>query len=152
MPLKSSALPSMWTIFFKSSAELDVMRGLAPSTTDLALLSPTTLTEEEQQHLLPEGYQKFQAETCDSLVGFLDPTKWSLYPNIVPPDEEALEHMASQDPAPQETSSAIKKKMTTVAKDNGINNPFRKQGFNILVFPIRSLMIVISAACGKLGR
>ncbi|RFU32343.1 hypothetical protein B7463_g3979, partial [Scytalidium lignicola] len=68
--------------------------GLAISTPDLALLSQTALTEEKRNLLPQEGYQKFLTKTFDSLrIGFLDPSKWSLHPNIVQLDEHILKEM-----------------------------------------------------------
>ena len=79
---------------FRSSIELDVVGGLARSTADLALLSQTALTEEKRNLLSQEGYHKFLTKTFDSLrIGFLDPTKWSLHPNIVQLDEHILKQM-----------------------------------------------------------
>ncbi|KAJ5100375.1 amidase signature enzyme [Penicillium angulare] len=79
---------------FKSSAALDVVGGLARSTTDLALLSQTALNEEKRNDLPEEGYLKFLTKNFDSLrVGFLDPTKWSLHPNIVQLDDVILKEM-----------------------------------------------------------
>ncbi|KAH6714418.1 amidase signature domain-containing protein [Leptodontidium sp. MPI-SDFR-AT-0119] len=228
---------------FKSSIELDVVGGLARSTADLALLSQTALTEEKRNLLPQEGYQKFLTKTFDSLrIGFLDPTKWSLHPNIVQLDEHILKQMneiyfaaierikthateafvsypvdippatdlwyegqnpidvvmsyegkqaledwldevkvpglktiedlikfnldhqqeelpeghadqnqllkASRDPPSQATYEAVKKRMKTVSKDNGIDKLFREQNLNILAFPLDSLMVFISAASG----
>ncbi|KAJ8125494.1 hypothetical protein O1611_g8145 [Lasiodiplodia mahajangana] len=79
---------------FKSSLELDVVGGLARSARDLALLSQTALTEEKRKPLPEEGYLKFLTRTFDGLrTGFLDPTKWSLHPNIVNLDEVILKQM-----------------------------------------------------------
>jgi Asp-tRNA(Asn)/Glu-tRNA(Gln) amidotransferase A subunit family amidase len=76
---------------FKGSVELDAVGGLARSTADLALLSQIALTEEKRNLLSQEGYQKFLTKTFDSLrIGFLDPTKWSLHPDIVQLDEHIL--------------------------------------------------------------
>jgi amidase len=79
---------------FQCSPELDVVGGLARSTADVALLSQTALTDEARALLPPEGYQKFLTKTFDSLrIGFLDPTKWSLHPDIVKLDESVLKQM-----------------------------------------------------------
>ncbi|KAJ5919128.1 amidase signature enzyme [Penicillium verhagenii] len=79
---------------FKSSVELDVVGGLARSTTDLALLSRICLTEENRDLLPTEGYLKFLTKKFDSLrIGFLNPTKWSLHPNIVKLDDVILKQM-----------------------------------------------------------
>lgn len=81
---------------FKSSVELDVVGGFAKSTSDLALLSEAALTEEKRILLPKEGYRKYLTKTFDSLrIGFLDPTKWSLYPDIVQLDEGTLKQMVS---------------------------------------------------------
>ncbi|KAI0505485.1 amidase signature enzyme [Xylaria bambusicola] len=79
---------------FKSSLELDVVGGLARSPRDLALLSQAALTEEKRQ-LLPEaGYLGFLTGNFNGLrTGFLDPTKWSLHPNIVKLDDIILKQM-----------------------------------------------------------
>ncbi|KAH8732115.1 amidase signature domain-containing protein [Phaeosphaeriaceae sp. PMI808] len=69
---------------FRCSVDLDVVGGLARSTVDLALLSYLSLIKEKRESLPPDGYQKFLTQKFDALnIGFLDPKKWSLYPNIV---------------------------------------------------------------------
>jgi amidase len=79
---------------FRSSIELDVVGGLARSASDLALLSYCALTKEKQDLLPMEGYQKYLTKTFDSLrIGFLDPTKWSLHPDIVQLDHVILQQM-----------------------------------------------------------
>ncbi|KAJ4855571.1 amidase domain-containing protein [Trichoderma breve] len=79
---------------FKSSVELDVVSGFARSTSDLALLSEAALTEEKRILLPKEGYRKYLTKTFDSLrIGFLDPTKLSLHPDIVQLDEGTLKQM-----------------------------------------------------------
>ena len=79
---------------FKSSIELDVVGGHARSTADLTLLSQVALTEEKRALLPPEGYKKFLTKTFDSLrKGSVDPTKWSLHPDIVQLDEQILAQM-----------------------------------------------------------
>jgi len=81
---------------FKSSVELDVVGGLAKSTTDLALLSYSALTQEKQDLLPAEGYQKYLTKNFDALrMGFLDSTKWSLHPDTVQLDKVILEQMVS---------------------------------------------------------
>ena len=79
---------------FKSSMELDVVGGLARSTADLARLGQIALTDEKRNLLPPEGYQKYLTKTFESLrIGFLDPTKRSLHPDIVQLDELILKQM-----------------------------------------------------------
>ncbi|OIW31693.1 amidase signature enzyme [Coniochaeta ligniaria NRRL 30616] len=43
---------------------------------------------------------------------------------------------------------AVKERMKTISKDNGIYKLFREQNLNILPFPMDSLMVFISAASG----
>jgi amidase len=228
---------------FKSSVELDVVGGMARSTADLALLSETALTDEQRKLLPKEGYQKFLTKSFDRLrVGFLDPVKWSLHPNIVKLDEKTLEQMneiysdtiervkkhatngtvvypveippatdlwyegdnpislvmsfegkeaveswlemakvpglttiedliqfnvdhaeeelpeghadqnqllkASRDPPSEATYEAVKARMKTISRDDGIDKLFREQNLNILAFPLDSLMVFMSAASG----
>jgi Asp-tRNA(Asn)/Glu-tRNA(Gln) amidotransferase A subunit family amidase len=79
---------------FKTSAELDVVGGMARSASDLALLSYCALTQEKQDLLPMEGYHKYLTKNFDSLrIGFLDPTKWSLHPDIVQLDQVILQQM-----------------------------------------------------------
>ncbi|KAI0113611.1 amidase signature enzyme [Nemania sp. FL0031] len=79
---------------FKSSLELDVVGGLARSTRDLALLSQTALIKEKRDLLPKDGYLDFLTRNFDGLrIGFLDPTKWSLHPNIVNLDNVTLTQM-----------------------------------------------------------
>jgi amidase len=79
---------------FKTSAGLDVVGGMARSASDLALLSYCALTQENQDLLPMEGYHKYFTKNFDSLrIGFLDPTKWSLHPDIVQLDQVILQQM-----------------------------------------------------------
>ncbi|KAK0099948.1 hypothetical protein ONS96_007893 [Cadophora gregata f. sp. sojae] len=81
---------------FRSSVELDVVGGLARSTADLALLSQTALTEEQRNLLPEEGYLKYLTKTFDSLrIGFLDPIRWSLHPDINKLYFDAIERVKS---------------------------------------------------------
>jgi amidase len=76
---------------FRCSVDLDVVGGLAWSTADLALLSYLSLLKEKRESLPPDGYQKFLTRKFDALnIGFLDPKKWSLHPDIVQFDEQIL--------------------------------------------------------------
>jgi amidase len=79
---------------FKTSAELDVVGGLTRSASDLATLSYCALTQEKQDLLPKGGYHKYLTKNFDSLrIGFLDPTKWSLHPDIVQLDKVILQQM-----------------------------------------------------------
>ncbi|KAL6810507.1 amidase signature enzyme [Trichoderma camerunense] len=229
--------------FQSRSVELDVVGGFAKSTSDLALLSEAALTEEKRILLPKEGYRKYLTKTFDSLrIGFLDPTKWSLHPDIVQLDEGTLKQMndiyftaierikkhaieasvtypveiplatdmwyegrnpidvitsyegkkaleawlgeakvpglntiedvikfnldheqkelpadhpdqnqllkATQDPPTREIYEAVKERIRTVSKENGIDKLFREKNLNILAFPMDSLLVFISAASG----
>ncbi|KAL7952055.1 amidase signature domain-containing protein [Trichoderma barbatum] len=189
---------------FKGSVELD-----------------TALTEEQRILLPNEGYRKFLTNTFDTLrIGFLDPTKWSLHPNIVQLDEndiyfavvehikkhaaeasvthpvdippatdlwyegqnpidvimsfegkqtlegwlgEAripaietiediiklnLDHPLKELPEGMRHNEAVKERMKTVGKDQGIDKLFREPNLNILASPMDSFMVFISAASG----
>ncbi|KAM6480862.1 amidase signature enzyme [Trichoderma sp. SZMC 28011] len=228
---------------FKSSVELDVVGGFARSPADLALLSEAALIEEKRKLLPKDGYRKYLTKTFDSLrIGFLDPTKWSLHPDIVQLDEGTLKQMndiyfttierirkhaieasvtypvhippatdmwyegrnpidvitsyegkkaleawldeakipglntiedvikfnldhrqkelpadhpdqnqllkATRDPPTREIYEAVKERIRTVSKENGIDKLFREKNLNILAFPMDSLMVFISAASG----
>lgn len=42
--------------------------------------------------------------------------------------------------------------MKEISRDNGIDQLFREKGLNVLVFPMDSLMVFMSAASGEFGR
>lgn len=102
MPASRAALytlkPTLNTVdmdgIFKSTAELDAIGGLAKSTADLALLAQTVLTDDARLDLPPRGYLECLTKSFEGLqIGFLDPRKWSLHPDIVQLDESILTQM-----------------------------------------------------------
>jgi amidase len=79
---------------FKTSADLDVVGGMARSVSDLASLSYCALTREKQNLLPVGGYHKCLTKNFDLLrMGFLDPTKCALHPDIVQLDQVILQQM-----------------------------------------------------------
>ncbi|KAL6791503.1 amidase signature enzyme [Trichoderma sp. SZMC 28013] len=63
------------------------------------------------------------------------------------PDQNQL-LKAARDPPTRQIYEAVKERMRTVSKENGIDKLFREQNLNILAFPMDSLMVFISAASG----
>ncbi|PTB48318.1 hypothetical protein M431DRAFT_100241, partial [Trichoderma harzianum CBS 226.95] len=63
------------------------------------------------------------------------------------PDQNQL-LKASRDPPTRKMYEAVKERIKTISKENGIDKLFRDQNLNILAFPLDSLMVFISAASG----
>lgn len=78
----------------RTSMELDVVGGLAKSVSDVALIAEVALTKDERRLLPHDGYRSFLSQKFDSLrIGFVDPTLWSLHPDVVRLDEHILKEM-----------------------------------------------------------
>lgn len=67
------------------------------------------------------------------------------------PDQNQL-LKATQDPPTREIYEAVKERIRTVSKENGIDKLFREKNLNILAFPMDSLLVFISAASGRVQR